>query len=81
MPERYTLGGNFLGPPHPPDAWPPMTHPQEVTDKASGKLLLPARPWVYPAPGYLKLIYEAHETAGLADSLLVNLSVIQCCKR
>ncbi len=77
MPEIYTLAGKFEGPPHPSDAWPPMTQPHDVTDKASGKFLLPVRPWVYPAPGYLKLIYAAHETAGLADSLLVSRSFIQ----
>jgi hypothetical protein len=44
---------------------------RRVMDKASGKYLLPARPWVYPAPGYLQSIYRAHVLAGLADSLLV----------
>ena len=71
MPERYSLAGELEGPAYPSDSWMPLTHHRRVMDKASGKYLLPARPWVYPAPGYLQSIYRAHVLAGLADSLLV----------
>jgi len=74
-PERYSLGGDFEGPGYPCSSWMPLTNQRLVMDKASGKFLLPARPWVYPAPGYLQSIYRAHAAAGLADSLLVNSCV------
>jgi hypothetical protein len=72
MPERYSLTGDREGPAYPSDCWMPLTHDRHVKDKASGKYLLPVRPWVYPAPGYLRSIYRAHVLAGLAESLLVR---------
>ena len=72
MPERYSLTGDREGPAYPSDCWMPLTHDRHVMDKASGKYLLPVRPWVYPAPGYLRSIYRAHVLAGLAESLLVR---------
>ena len=70
--ERYSLGGDFEGPGYPSSSWMPLTDTRRVMDKASGKFLLPIRPWVYPAPGYLQLVYRAHFVAGLADSLMVH---------
>jgi hypothetical protein len=70
-PERYSLAGDVEGPAYPSDSWMPLTNERHVKDKASGKYLLPIRPWVYPAPGYLQSIYRAHALVGLADSLLV----------
>jgi hypothetical protein len=72
MPERYSLLGVFEGPPYPSDSWHNLTRQESVIDTVSGKLRLPIRPWVYPAPGYLRLIYRAHADAGLSDSLLVR---------
>ena len=70
-PEIYSVSGDLEGPAYPSDAWMPITRPKNAMDKASGKYMLPVRPWVYPAPGYLQSIYRAHVLAGLADSLLV----------
>ncbi|CAE8636353.1 unnamed protein product, partial [Polarella glacialis] len=53
-----------------PDIWVDFT-PDHEYDK-NHQYVLPEGPWIYPAPGYLRLVYRAHVSAGgdMADNFL-----------
>ena len=56
-------GGALI--PGDPAVWLPLTPP-----RGKRPFNLPDRRWVYPSPGYLRLVYRAHAKAGLAENFL-----------
>lgn len=54
------------GEPGDPSVWLPFTLP----DQEQCHYVLPPGPCVYPAPGYLRMVYLAHLRAGIADNFL-----------